>query len=56
MKCYDCPYSYQRGNNFPVCIWQPHASGELALYELAPCEEEEYIEEKDYIEEDKNDE
>lgn len=55
MKCYDCPYSYQRGNNFPVCIWQPHASGELALYELAPCEEE-YIEEKDYIEEDKNDE
>lgn len=44
MKCYDCPYSYQRGNNFPECIWQPET-----VDSLAPCEKDDDKEEKTMI-------
>lgn len=44
MKCYDCPYSYQRGNNFPKCIWQPET-----VDSLAPCEKDDDKEKKTMI-------
>lgn len=44
MKCCDCAYWYQKGNNFPECIWQPRCPGDCA-----PCEEN-YVEEEYYVE------
>lgn len=49
MKCCDCAYWYQRGNNFPECIWQPRCPGDCA-----PCEEEDYVEEENYMEDDED--
>lgn len=50
MKCTDCLYYYKiEGDVIPACNWYPKAPGECA-----PCEEEDYAEEENYMEDDEN--
>lgn len=50
MKCVDCLYYYKiEGDVIPACNWYPKAPGECT-----PCEEEDYIEEENYMEDDEN--
>ena len=50
MKCCDCLYYYNiEINEIPECNWYPHAPDDRA-----PCEEEDYIEEEYYVEENEN--
>lgn len=49
MKCCDCPYWYQERGDFPECNWISRCPGDCA-----PCEEEDYVEEENYMEDDED--